>query len=172
MKKTLIVVDMLNDFAHPEGILFFPDAEKIIERIKNIINDYRHHGDTIIFICDNHDPDDKEFERFPVHAVKDTWGAEIIEDLKPLEDEIVITKKRYSGFYGTHLGAHLNNSKTVEVCGVCTSICVMDTVGGLANRDYDVWVDHKAVADFDPKMHEFSLTRMENIYGAKIPGRR
>jgi len=52
--------------------------------------------------------------------------------------------------------------------GVCTSICVMDTVGGLANRDYNITVPVKGVADFDPEMHQFSLKRMEKIYGADV----
>ena len=56
----------------------------------------------------------------------------------------------------------------VEVIGVCTSICVMYTVGGLANRDYNVSVPVKGVADFDQEMHEFSLKRMKQLYGARV----
>jgi len=56
----------------------------------------------------------------------------------------------------------------VHVLGVCTSICVMDTVGDLRNRDLTVIVWKKGVADFDEQAHGFSLRRMEKIYGAKI----
>ena len=56
----------------------------------------------------------------------------------------------------------------VHVVGVCTSICVMDTVGDLCNRDYDVTVYSKGVSDFDIKAHQFSLERMEKIYGVNI----
>ena len=82
----------------------------------------------------------------------------------------MIPKKRYSGFYGTDLEHVLKSADVdeVEVVGVCTSICVMDTVGGLANRDYKTTVPVKGVADFDPEMHQFSLKRMEKIYGADI----
>ena len=55
-----------------------------------------------------------------------------------------------------------------EVVGVCTSICVMDTVGGLANRDYRSTVPIKGVADFDPEFHEFALKRMKQLYGANV----
>ena len=58
----------------------------------------------------------------------------------------------------------------VEVVGVSTSICVMDTVGGLANRDYKITVPVKGVADFDPEFHEFALKRMKQLYGASISG--
>jgi nicotinamidase/pyrazinamidase len=52
--------------------------------------------------------------------------------------------------------------------GVCTNICVMDTVGGLANRDYNITVPRAGVADFDTEFHEFALKRMGKIYGARI----
>jgi len=54
------------------------------------------------------------------------------------------------------------------VVGVCTSICVMDTVGGLVDRDYAPIVPVRGVADFDPEAHEFALKRMKKIYGARI----
>ena len=123
-----------------------------------------------MYIQDNHDEDDKEFERFPAHCVAGTWGGEIISQLSPEPGERVIPKKRFSGFYGTDLEHILESAgvEDVEVVGVCTSICVMDTVGGLANRDYRVTVPSSEVADFDPEFHEFSLKRMRQIYGAAI----
>lgn len=83
----------------------------------------------------------------------------------------MIKKKRYSGFYETELDAVLKGNlidKVVVVVGVCTSICVMDTVGGLRDRDYRVKVNRSGVADFDLQFHDFFLKRMEKAYGARI----
>jgi len=44
----------------------------------------------------------------------------------------------------------------------------MDTVGGLANRDYRITVPRQGVADFDPDFHLFALKRMKQTYGANI----
>jgi nicotinamidase-related amidase len=44
----------------------------------------------------------------------------------------------------------------------------MDTVGGLANRDYSVRVIKEAVADFDQDMHNFAIQRMMNLYNAQV----
>jgi nicotinamidase-related amidase len=44
----------------------------------------------------------------------------------------------------------------------------MDTVAGLANRDYPISVPVKGVADFDAEFHEFALKRMAQLYGARI----
>jgi len=177
MKDVLIIVDMLNDFVDTEkGALAFPKAKEIVNAIREKLDAYRDADKPIIYICDAHDPDDEEFKRFPKHAVKGTWGAEIINELRPLSKSykqnrtFVLTKTRYSGFFSTDLDRILQYFPidTVEVCGVCTSICVMDTVGGLANRDYKTFVDMDAIADFDNDMHDFAIKRMEAIYGTEI----
>lgn len=170
MAKILIVVDMLNDFVHGDGALFFEAGAGIIPAVKKRIAAHRAAKNKIIFINDAHDKDDKEFDRFPPHAIKGTWGAEIIDELAPEESDIVIPKKRYSGFYMTSLDVHTVYSLVdeVEVVGVCTSICVMDTVGGLANRDIKTTVPADAVSDFDIFAHNAAIKRMAAIYGATI----
>ena len=169
--RTLIIVDMLNDFIQSKGALFCGEtAQEIVPFIEQRLARYRHKGDPVIFLQDAHAPDDKEFDRFPPHCVADTWGSQIIDTLAPLPGETVLRKTRYSGFYGTGLEKILSEMQPeeVEVVGVCTSICVMDTVGGLANRDYAVRVPEKGVADFDQPFHTFALKRMQQLYGARL----
>ena len=170
-KKALIIVDMLNDFVDEMGALYCGDTARLITPfIQERLMAYRNRENLVIYLQDAHDEDDKEFEKFPRHSVTGTWGSEVIPELLPQAGETVIPKKRYSGFYGTDLENVLKAAGVdeIEVVGVCTSICVMDTVGGLANRDYKITVPVKGVADFDPEMHQFSLKRMEKIYGADV----
>jgi nicotinamidase-related amidase len=169
--QALIIIDMLNDFIHPEGALYCgKGAEEIVPVIYDQLERCRKDGDAVIYLQDSHATDDKEFEKFPPHCVTGTWGNRIIDALAPADGEHVIAKTRYSGFYGTDLDQVLTQMKPdrVIVAGVCTSICVMDTVGGLVNRDFAVSVPANAVADFDSEAHMFSLKRMEKIYGAQI----
>jgi nicotinamidase/pyrazinamidase len=171
MKKALIVVDMLNDFVNEKGALQFPQARGIVDYVVDIASEFDKNDDDIILLRDAHEEDDLEFNLFPKHAVIGTWGSAIIEQLqKAVVLPEIIDKTRYSGFYGTNLESVLENINPdeVHVVGVCTSICVMDTVGGLANRDYRVIVHGKGVADFDNEAHKFSLSRMKNLYGAEI----
>lgn len=169
-KHVLIIVDMLNDFIRKEGALYCGEtAREIVPFIQQRLADYRRNGDPVIYLQDAHAPDDKEFDRFPPHCVSGTWGSRIIDELTPLDADPVLAKTRYSGFYGTDLEKRLADMRPdqVEVVGVCTSICVMDTVGGLANRDYAVLVPEKGVADFDDQFHHFALKRMQQLYGAR-----
>jgi len=167
----LIVIDMLKDFIEKDGALYCGDkARDIIPFVQKRIEEMRNTGGTIIFLQDNHSEDDLEFEMYPKHCVKGTKGAEIIDEIEVNEDDIVIPKTKYSGFYNTELEKLLEEKKIgeIEVVGVCTSICVMDTVGDLRNRNYSVTVWRDGVADFDDKAHWFALKRMEKIYGAKV----
>jgi len=172
MKKVLIVIDMLNDFINEEGALYCGQtAKNIVPFICNRVEKYNNDGNPIIFLQDSHDKNDKEFERFPPHAITGTWGGLSISELcTELCTDIIVYKTRYSGFHDTILNPILKNLNPdeVEVVGVCTSICVMDTVGDLANRDYNVTVPRAGVADFDQDNHISALKRMKILYGAKV----
>jgi len=169
--KALFVIDMLKDFLNNDGALYCGESSrKIIPFIKEKIEEFHKNEDLVVFICDSHDPDDLEFNMFPKHCVTDTAGAEIIDELPVDEKDMIIKKKRYSSFYGTDLDRVLKDHKIseVQVVGVCTSICVMDTAGDLRNRDITAVVYKNGVADFDPQAHDYALRRMEKVYGAKI----
>lgn len=169
--RALIIVDMLNDFIDEKGALYCgPQSQDIITPISKRLAAARQQGDLIIFMQDSHAENDPEFDRFPKHCVTGTWGSKIIAPLAPLPEEPVIPKKTLSPFYGTILEKVLADSgaKNVDVVGVCTSICVMDTVGGLSYRGYRIQVPEREVADFDLEMHRFALIRMKKTYGANI----
>lgn len=181
MRKLLIVVDMLNDFCNEKGVLATSPitgkvyAEPIIANVKTAVDYFRKDCEPIIWLADAHEENDKEFDRFPKHAVKGTWGAKIIDELNPgtIEGSVfedLIEKTRYSGFYNTNLEAKLEQRKpeVVIVVGVCTSICCLMTATGLVNRDYNITVRKDCMADFDPAAHEFTLKYMGSILGMKI----
>jgi nicotinamidase/pyrazinamidase len=179
--RVLIVIDLLNDFLDPKGALYCGDeARKIILPVKEKILEFRQNGGHVIFLCDAHAEDDLEFAMFTSHAVKGTWGADLIPEIKELCDGrdwyTIIEKTRYSGFYGTNLEDILAGlgvppgipGNPVEVAGVCTSICVMDTVGDLINRHIHSIVQKSLVADFNPDAQNAAFSRMKDIYGATI----
>ncbi len=167
----LLVIDMLNDFLDPKGVLYCGDeVRRIIPPLASRIALFREKGWPVIYLCDRHREDDEEFKAFPPHALEGSWGAEVIPELAPLAGEIVLPKTRFSGFYRTELEKILREMQVSEVhlTGVCTSICVMDTAAGAFYRGLKVVVYADSVGDFDPEMHDFALRRMERIYKAEI----
>lgn len=170
-EKALIVVDMLNDFIEEKGALYCGSTSRaIIPFIRGRLAAFRKNDDPVIYLQDSHERNDREFDRFPPHCLSGTWGNEIVRGLSPVAGDIIIPKSRFSGFYGTDLENVLRAAdiEQVEVVGVCTSICVMDTVGGLSDRDCRVTVPQQGVADLDPGFHHFAIKRMKQIYGACI----
>jgi ureidoacrylate peracid hydrolase len=70
--------------------------------------------------------------------VRDTWNSEIVDELKPHADDVVLYKTRFSGFYKTDLDERLRalGVKHLIVTGCTTSICVESTVRDAMFRDY------------------------------------
>jgi nicotinamidase/pyrazinamidase len=170
-KTALIVADMLNDFLDPQGSLFVgPPGRAIIPFVAEKIKATRARGGVVVFVCDAHAPDDREFKHFAPHAVKGSWGAQIIPELTPEPGDFRVAKTRYSAFAHTDLDDILKRQQVsqVEVVGVCTSICVMETVKELFDRDLPALVYREGVTDFDPEAHAFALKHMARILGAQV----
>ena len=79
-------------------------------------------------------------------------------------------KTRYSAFTHTNLDAILKQEQVeeVHVVGVMTSICVMETVRELFDRDLPGLVYREGVADSDPEAHAFALKQMQRVLGARV----
>ena len=170
-KAALIVADMLNDFLDPQGSLYVgPQARAIIPFVSQKITEFRARGDVVIFTCDAHAPDDREFKLFPPHAVKGSWGAQIIPELPPAPGDYRVEKTRYSAFSRTNMDELLKSEGVTEVhvVGVLTSICVLETVKELFDRDIPAVVYRQGMADADPEGHAFGLKQMEQVLGARV----
>jgi nicotinamidase/pyrazinamidase len=170
-KTALIVADMLNDFIDPQGALFIgPQGRAIIPFVAAKIEEVRGRSGVVILVTDAHAPDDREFRHFPPHAVKGTWGAQVIPELSLKPGDYRVEKTRYSAFARTNLDEILQKEQVarVEVVGVCTSICVLETVKELFDRDLPSLVYREGVADFDPEAHAFALKHLQRVFGAKV----
>lgn len=169
-RKALLVIDMLNDFVLPRAPLRVPSAEGIIPVLKRRITEARSEHGAVIYLCDAHDPNDREFQDWPPHAVEGTPGAEVIDALAPAPGDPLIKKKFFSGFYGSRLEGILKEMAIdhLMVTGVVTNICVLYTVADARARGYRVTVFADSVAGLDPADHAFALKQMKEVLGAEV----
>ncbi len=172
MANVVLVVDMVKGFLEPGHNLYCGDeARQIIPNVRLLLERESADGSQVLFISDHHDPDDLEFQMFPVHCVKGTEEPHVIPELERfVTGANVIPKNRYSGFFGTGLAQtleHLQPDKLI-VCGVCTDICVLHTTADARNRDYPVEVPANCVATFDPDAHTWALGHLQKILGAAV----
>lgn len=172
MTNVVLVVDMVRGFLEPGHNLYCGDESRgIIPNVQKLLEKEVAAGSEIIFLSDHHQPDDLEFQMFPVHCVIGTEEPEVIPELSQFTtDSNVIPKNRYSGFFNTDLEQRLERIKPDKIilCGVCTDICVMHTTSDARNRDYPVEVPTDCVATFDPEAHRWALDHLEKILGAKV----
>ena len=166
----IAVIDMVNEFCKPGGVMVLPGYEKLVAPQRALIAAGRKVGTPIIFIKDTHRANmrrEREFQKRIPHCLEGTWGAEIIEDLKPETGDIYITKRRYSGFFNTDLDLTLKDLQinTLIVTGVVTNICVRSTVHDAFFLGYEVIVPEDCVAATGPREQQSSLYDIATHFG-------
>jgi len=171
-KEALLVIDMLNDFVLSGAPLEVPETRHIIKNIQREVQAARDAGKLVIYVCDNHDPDDKEFRKYgwPAHAVKGTKGADVIDELAPAPGDRIVPKSTYSGFYGTRLDDVLRKMDvdSLRLTGCVTHICILFTASDAVLRDYKVTVVEDGVAGITKEDHDAALRIMKSVMGVKV----
>lgn len=165
-KTALIIIDMQNDFVHEKGRLYVAKAKETIGPIRRLLENARKHKVMTIFTKDTHYPGDPEFKIWGEHALKSTWGWEIIDELKPLRGEIIIEKTRYDAFYGTPLDDLLRayNISNLIIVGTVANICVLHTVAGAALRWYRIYVPIDSISALNEFDYYVALRQISFLY--------
>lgn len=165
--KTLIVIDMQNDFI--DGSLGTAEAQAIVDKVKAKINEYAVGGNEIIFTRDTHEENylqTSEGKKLPVvHCVKGTPGWEIADGLY-VDGAEIIDKPSFgwTGWSG-------KSFSEIEITGLCTDICVVSNALILKAMfpETEITVDASCCAGVTPKTHKAALETMRmcqiNIIG-------
>lgn len=190
----VLVIDIQNDYCskggHRDrlGLQLVVGRETLIRNIKSLIEEARRAKVLIVYTqqtdLPNHmshsasmlyrltklvpstrTPEEKFSQE--TKAIEGTWGWKIVNDVKPLEDDLVVRKHRASAFVGTDLDILLraNNIKTLAICGVVTQACVESTVRDAFHRDYFIVYLKDCVDSYDKDLHKGSLRYMEKLFG-------
>lgn len=196
----VIVVDMQNDFASPGGMfdragIDISGIQAIVPNVRAVLETARGAGILVVYLKMGFRPDlgDAGFPSSPnwikhmpldVGAevtspvgepsrilIRDCWNTEIVTELAPTDDDIVLYKTRYSGFFRTGLDDVLR-SRDVQrliVLGATTSVCVESTVRDAMFRDYHCLVVSDATAEpiaaeAARSNHEASLLTLELLF--------
>jgi nicotinamidase-related amidase len=161
--RYLIVVDMQVDFI--TGALGTAEACAIVPRV---VDKVRSFDGRVIFTKDTHGGDymkTREGVRLPVpHCIKGTEGHELCEELRSLADEIV-EKPTFGSVELVHLLQADGEVEYVELCGLCTDICVISNAMLLkaAFPEADVAVDAACSAGVTPASHKNALAAMRAV---------
>jgi ureidoacrylate peracid hydrolase len=187
-KSALIVVDMQNDFIHPDGAfavlakahperrIDMPFLSSTIPTTKRLIEAFRNAGRPVIYLAHvvKADYSDAAFPYWRGSTMKKTsflvegsWGAQVVDELAPRREEHLVVKKGFGGFSNTPMDTILRNygATTCVVCGVTTCVCVSTTVRGGVEYNYRMIVVRDAVAEVNREQHESELKTLQRVFG-------
>ena len=144
-RTALLVVDIQNDFADPDGSLYVRDGEAILLDVNDLVAAAQNAGAAVVYTQDWHPADTPHFEKdgglWPVHCVADSWGAELHPHLivhGPVVRKGTSGEDGYSGFSvrdpGTGAAAPTQLQSLLEpsverlvVVGLAGDYCVKET---------------------------------------------
>ena len=175
----VVVVDMQNGFCHPDGSLYAPGSEAAIDPVGRVVDRAREAGVAVAWTRDVHPPEQfadahyyDEFDRWGEHVLEGSWEAEIVDDLQPSEEDLVVVKHTYDAFYRTELEGWLDahGIKDLAICGTLAHVCVLHTASSAGRRDYRPVLVEDAVGYIEADHREYALDHADWLFG-ELTGR-
>jgi len=187
-KTALVIVDLQNDFADPQGSLYVRGGEQVIPVANEERARARAAGSQVFFTQDWHPPHTPHFSQdggiWPVHCVQGTWGAVFSPGV--VVDGVVLRKgidgrDGYSGFSVRDPGSGATEATELErllreagaervvITGIATDYCVVETVSDarMLGFEVDVVADGIRAVDLSPGDGERAMRRMRDA-GAEL----
>lgn len=163
----LLLVDMQNEFVHPQGKLFVPGAPETVPRLAAVLQAFRQAGLPVIHVRREHRPDGSDvetvrreaFRRLGGFCLPGSWGADFIPELAPLSGERIVVKRGWSAFLGTELHGRLQELgvKTLVIGGTQTPNCVRATLYDATSLGYEVVLLGDGTSSASPEVQAANL---------------
>ncbi|RYJ19580.1 cysteine hydrolase [Halogeometricum borinquense] len=173
-RTAVVVVDMQNGFCHPDGSLYAPKSEAVVDDVAALVADVRDAGAAVVYTRDVHPPEQfddahyyDEFDRWGEHVVEGTWETELVEELDVREDDHVVVKHTYDAFHQTELEGWLDAHGIDDLlfCGTLANVCVLHTAGSAGLRDYRPVLVADAIGAIEADHKEYALEHADWLFG-------
>ncbi len=181
----ILIIDMQNDFCSDKGILSsmwglrLGAMQSLIQKLQKFLTVVRDRNVRVIFIKTARGPGDisEPMEELMARhggreypCTKGSWGAELVDGIRPEPGESVIEKKRYSAFLGTDLDKILKKKgvRTLILTGVVTEVCVETTARDAFMLDYHVLVVKELTASPYKVSYKASLANIQRYFGVVV----
>ncbi len=174
-RAALLVIDMQVFFLESQSPTFTCGGLAILPNVGRLVRAFRRAGRPVIFTRHVHHPNKLDA------GIMEWWWegmclegspeSEIHPDLKPLPDEKIVLKHRYSAFYNTDLETVLRCLKIedIVISGVMTNLCCESTARDAYFRDYRVFFLADGTGTVEEEMHEASLMNLAFGFACVTP---
>jgi len=172
-KTALLVIDMQNDFIEEGAIIEVRGIRKNLTILRDFIEGCREKRITIIYTKHIFDPvnnpiEAKLFPELAKEGLRDcSRGTEVHAALKPLDDDVVIKKRRFDAFIGTKLELMLKSKgiENVIIAGTMTNVCCESTARTAMMKDFNVLFCSDLTFTSDPDAHNNTLKNISTHFG-------
>ncbi|WP_256298012.1 cysteine hydrolase family protein [Haloarchaeobius salinus] len=170
----LVVVDMQNGFCKPDGSLYAPGSEAVVDPVASLVDRAHDAGARVVFTRDVHPPgqfDDAhyydEFEQWGEHVVEGSWEAQLVAELEVREGDHVVEKHTYDAFHETELDGWLTTRgiDDLVICGTLANVCVLHTAGSAGLRDYRPVLVDDCIGAIEDDHREYALDHADWLFG-------
>ena len=178
-RPALLNIDLANAWTRPGNVFYCDNMDVIIPSTQALLKTARGSGIPIVYTTTAYDvtsgnPSDMGLWHKKIPAELLQAGTEIcaIDDrIAPLDNELVIVKKRASGFHGTYLAGFLraHDVDTVIITGVTLAGCVRHTTEDAIAEGFRPIVVREAVGDRVPAVTEWNLFDIDAKFGDVEP---
>jgi nicotinamidase-related amidase len=165
----LIMIDVINDFDFPEAELLLQYAMPMAKCLKELKRRAKAAGVPAIYVNDNFGRWRSDFKHLVDHCLRaDGRGRELVDLLKPDEDDYFVLKPKHSAFFSTSLDLLLKylEVKSLILTGLASDICVLFTANDAYMRDYHLFVPDDCVAANTAQANEYALRQIRGILKA------
>ncbi len=165
----LLLIDVINDLDFPEADDLLRFARPMADRIAGLKGRAKAAGVPVIYVNDNFGRWQSNLQKIVEHAARpESRGREIVEALRPEEDDYFVLKPKHSGFFSTTLDVLLDylRVETVVVTGIAANICVLFTANDAYMRDFHVVVPRDCVASNTEEVNRAALDEMAKVLKA------
>jgi nicotinamidase-related amidase len=178
-RPALVHIDLANAWTRPGHAFSCDGMDVIIPAVQQLNEAARAKGVPIVYTTTAYEdvsgPNSDMglwVHKIPVELLEVGTEAVAIDDrIAPAEGELVIVKKRASGFHGTHLSSYLNalGVDTVLITGVTMAGCVRHTTEDAIAEGFRPIVVREAVGDRVPGVVEWNLFDIDAKFGDVEP---
>lgn len=183
----LLVIDMQNGFAAKGGSYDDLGIEisiyrQVIDKVRYLVDTCRRLKIPIFYTQAVREPSgidlltkthkilpksrEERIKKKPI-CIRGTWDANIIDEIKPTNMDLIVIKRRDSAFQDTEIEVWLKSIKvdTLIFCGIDTAVSVESSLRDGFNRGYDVILISDATASISEKKYESTLDNVKGYYG-------
>ena len=167
-KFALLLIDVINDFDFPEADQLLKSARPMARNLLRLKRRAHKAGVPVVYVNDNFGRWKSDFRRTVEHCSRHGRGREVVELLRPEENDYFVLKPKHSGFFSTTLETLLRylETQTLIITGIAGNFCVLFTANDAYMRDFNLVVPSDCTVSNTKKENDSALALMRKFLKA------